>query len=116
MKICYSVLSPTGSKLIGGTFDGDLKPDTIQKLVTFLGLKAKIQPSTAITFIDKKERNVSLYVHVDPSSTDEGKHAWDSYHANKCQDALTQLENERIMNTLNPDELNKVLKALKSIN
>ncbi|QGH45024.1 hypothetical protein [Bacteriophage Phobos] len=61
-------------KLTGGSFGGAVDQATIERLVR-AHFTVRVKPSGRAVFVDREGRDVSLYLTVDPDSTEAGKAA-----------------------------------------
>lgn len=61
-----------GSKVEGGCFGGAFDLATVNRLVK-AHFTVTVKPSGHAVFVDRKGREVSLYVRVDPETTDAGR-------------------------------------------
>lgn len=61
-------------KVTGGSFGGAIDQETVERLVN-VHFSVRIKPSGRAVFVDKQDREVSLYITVDPLSTEKGKQA-----------------------------------------
>jgi hypothetical protein len=66
------LISNNATKVCGGSFGGEVSADTVARLVKS-HFDVAVKPSGAVVFVDKSGREVSLYLTVDPMTTDIGK-------------------------------------------
>lgn len=59
-------------KVTGGSFGGSTDQETIERLVN-AHFSVRIKPSGRAVFVDNQDREVTLYITVDPMSTEKGK-------------------------------------------
>lgn len=78
-------------KVTGGSFGGAVDQETVERLVNH-HFSVRIKPSGRAVFVDKQDREVSLYITVDPLSTEKGKQALKEHktEANKKAYALSK--------------------------
>lgn len=72
-NICYHTRlnSDPAVKVVGGSFGGSIDQDTVRRLVKH-HFTVTVRPSGTAVFVDRKGREVSLYLTVDPATTDQG--------------------------------------------
>lgn len=97
-----------GTKLVGGCFGGAFDMETVNRLIKSQ-FTVIIKPSGTPVFVDKEGRQVTLYVTVDPFSTDAGKLAKAEYARERARLQETEEEKERqindLMGSLSNDEI-----------
>lgn len=99
-------------KLTGGSFGGTFTPETVEKLVNNF-FDVQVKPSGTPVFVDKEGRQVSLYVTVDPASTEKGKAALEKHRKemlvqsqkeqaeeSEIEELLAEMSNEEILRRL----------------
>lgn len=95
-------------KAAGGTFGGDFGPETAERLVKH-HFTVKVRPSGSLTFVDRQGREVSLYMTVDPATTEAGKAALAEHR--RAQAAAQAVEEEKaqrvqaLLDTMSHDEI-----------
>lgn len=77
-------------KVVGGSFGGQVDEDTIHRL-TSRHFTVKIKPSGTPVFVDRSDREVNLYIAVDPKNTAIGKIAIEKHRIEERQ-RLDELE------------------------
>lgn len=99
-------------KVVGGSFGGAIDQETIERLVK-AHFTVRIKDSGSAVFVDKSNREVSLYFTIDPLKTEAGKEALKvdiarRNDAQKIEDKkLTDIE--AIMSGMSTDEILKRL-------
>jgi hypothetical protein len=76
--------SDNSVKLVGGSFGGQVDEDTINRLVSH-HFTVKIKPSGTPVFVDTCDREVNLYISVDPKNTAIGKIAIEKFRIEECK-------------------------------
>lgn len=93
-------------KVVGGTFTGTFSAETIEHLVNNY-FDVYIYPSSGNpVFIDKQGRKVSLYISVDPLSTEKGKAALAEHNKMKLAAAKQEQEED--------DEIERLLAGMSN--
>jgi hypothetical protein len=94
-------------KVCGGSFGGQLDMETVNRLTQLFSVE--VLPSGTPVFVDRLGRRVSLYVTIDPGSTEKGKTALAVERLRR--EALQAIENakaqqiEDLMSCLSTDEI-----------
>lgn len=95
-------------KIVGGSFGGSFDIETINRLVKSQ-FSVRVKPSGRLVFVDKGDREVSLYFTVDPQVTDAGKLALSEYRkqcANREQEETAKMERvQALIDSMSADEL-----------
>lgn len=60
-------------KVVGGSFGGQIDAETVNRLTRLFSVR--ILPSGQAVFVDQADREVRLYITVDPADTEKGKAA-----------------------------------------
>lgn len=95
-------------KTAGGCFGGDFGMETANRLVKH-HFTVTVTPSGRPVFVDRQGREVTLYMTVDPETTEAGKAAMADYR--RAQEAAQAVEAqkarrvEELMDTLTNDEI-----------
>lgn len=105
-------------KVVGGSFMGAIDADTVERLTRNF-FTVTVKSSGRAVFVDNQNREVSLYLSVDPESTNIGALAVKKYHTEKEradskaaeQQARKEREIEKLMNGLTHAEIVKRLKG-----
>lgn len=105
-------------KLVGGSFGGSIDIETANRLVNS-HFTVVIKPSGHPVFVDKEGREVSLYIHVDAASTEQGVKALAAWRAartkqdreDQARRELERAEIEELMANLPPEEIVRRLRA-----
>ena len=105
-------------KVVGGSFGGQIDMETINRLVS-CSFSVVVKPSGRPVFVDKSGREVSLYISVDPDSTEVGKTAMKAYYAERdlreakaqAQAEQEQSELEEALSGLSHEEILRRLKG-----
>ena len=69
-------------KVSGGSFGGAIDSETVERLVS-ARFTVTVKPSGRAVFVDREGREVSLYLSVDPGSTNAGALALQNYRIEK---------------------------------
>ena len=113
----HTRLINTGEKVCGGSFGGKVDQETIDRLVNSF-FSVKINVSGRPVFIDRCGREVHLYLHVDPETTEKGEAAVAARLRDKevreRREASIRDEIASLMTELSPDEILKRLRRLES--
>lgn len=80
-------------KVVGGSFTGTFSPETVEKLVNNL-FDVQVRSSGTPVFVDKEGRQVSLYITVDPASTEKGKAALEDHRKTRLAQAQKEQDEE----------------------
>lgn len=103
-------------KIVGGSFGGSIDMETVNRLVKS-HFTVKVKPSGRAVFVDNKDREVSLYVSIDPSETDAGKLALTEYRKASAKFEQEEAEKrERIQEILDSMSADKALRLLSDTN
>ncbi|USN14530.1 winged helix-turn-helix DNA-binding protein [Brevundimonas phage vB_BpoS-Domovoi] len=95
-------------KAAGGSFGGDFGQETAERLVK-AQFTVKVRPSGSLTFVDRQGREVSLYMTIDPETTEAGKAALAEHR--RAQAAAQAVEDDKarqvqdLMDTMTNDEI-----------
>ncbi|UTC28513.1 hypothetical protein GURKE_05110 [Brevundimonas phage vB_BpoS-Gurke] len=95
-------------KAAGGCFGGDFGMETANRLVKH-HFTVTMTPSGRPVFVDRQGREVTLYMTVDPETTEAGKAAMADYR--RAQAAAQKVEDEKarrveeLMDTMSNDEI-----------
>ncbi|USN14397.1 hypothetical protein KABACHOK_05840 [Brevundimonas phage vB_BpoS-Kabachok] len=95
-------------KAAGGSFGGDFGQETAERLVKH-HFTVKVRPSGSLTFVDRQGREVSLYMTIDPETTEAGKAALAEHR--RAQAAAQAVEDDKarqvqdLMDTMTNDEI-----------
>lgn len=95
-------------KVSGGSFGGDFGLDTANRLVN-AQFTVKVMPSGRAVFVDRAGREVTLYMTVDPQTTEAGKAAL--AEDRRRRDALQVIEDDKarrvqdLMDSMSNDEI-----------
>lgn len=101
-------------KVTGGVFGGDISMDTVERLVK-AHFSVKILESGQARFVDKKDREVYLYISVDPLSTAAGKEALTEYRKERQRKQEDEVrKREEIESILDGMTLDEILAKLRS--
>ncbi len=93
-------------KVVGGTFSGTFSAETVDHLVNN-HFEVYIYPSSGNpVFVDKEGRKVSLYISVDPLSTEKGKAALAEHNKMKLAEAKQEREED--------DEIERLLAGMSN--
>jgi hypothetical protein len=109
-SICYHTRLDGNNtiKLTGGSFSGSIDSETVNRIVKAF-FTVKVKPSGRLVFVDKQEREVSLYLSISPDDTDAGKAAQAEYLKERGQLQKAEEEKERqindLMGSLSSDEI-----------
>lgn len=110
--------SDNSRKIVGGSFRGSIDIETANRLVESQFTVA-VKPSGHPVFVDKEGREVSLYLHVDAASTEQGIKAlaaWRSARSKQDREdqarrAIESTELEELMAGLSHEEIVRRLRA-----
>jgi hypothetical protein len=107
-NICYHTRAYGNNsvKLFGGTFDGGIDQETVERLTRLFSVTVK--NSGTVVFVDRKGREVYLYLSVDASETAIGKAALAAWRAER---ARLQAEQEE-MDRANSEEIDELMSGL----
>ena len=92
-------------KVVGGSFTGTLSQETVEKLVNNF-FDVQVKASGTPVFVDKEGRKVSLYISVDPLSTEKGKAALAEHNKMKLAEAKQEREED--------DEIERLLAGMSN--
>jgi hypothetical protein len=100
--------SDNTQKICGGSFGGNVSPETVARLVKS-HFDVTVKNSGTVVFVDKSGREVTLYITVDPANTDIGiaaKKEWlkKAHATNEADEAKRSLINS-LMNELLDDDI-----------
>lgn len=77
-SISYHTRANMGdNKIMGGSFGGSFDLDTVNRMIKYHKYTVIVKPSGSPVFVDRDGREVNIYFHVDPRSTEAGKAALD---------------------------------------
>lgn len=84
-NICYHTRlhSNQNVKTTGGTFGGSIDQETVERLTRLFSVRVK--PSGHVVFVDRDDREVSLYISVDAADTEKGKAALKEWRAERAR-------------------------------
>lgn len=103
-------------KVVGGSFGGSFDMDTVNRLVKS-HFTVKVKSSGRAVFVDRKGREVSLYVSVDPLTTDVGYDALLEYR--RVQAVIERAEaekRERLLYLIDSMDTDEAIKRLSECN
>lgn len=93
---------------MGGSFGGSIDKETVERLVK-AHFTVKIKPSGHAVFVDREDREVHLYLSVDPLKTSAGQAALKEHR--KLSAKIQELEDEKLreiedlMSNMSADEI-----------
>lgn len=102
-------------KVCGGSFGGSLDAETANRLVN-AHFTVDITPSGRPVFVDRDGKKVSLYISVDPESTEAGQLALKTYRAAKHAQAEADEEKaQQLRDVLGSMTVEDALAALAKV-
>lgn len=99
-------------KVCGGSFGGSFDLETANRLIK-QHFTVKAKPSGTLVFVDRANREVSLYFTVDPEITDAGKIARAEH--NRTKEAIQKVEDQKLAELADRLESMTVDEALRKL-
>lgn len=103
------------TKVTGGSFGGSVDMDTVNRLVK-AHFTVQYTNSGRAVFVDREGLVVSLYITIDPETTEVGKLAWEAQRANRLekqrQEEAKEQELKNILDSMTTDQILSILKGM----
>ncbi len=115
-NICYHTRlhDAQHTKVTGGSFGGSIDMETVNRLVK-AHFTVQYTNSGRAVFVDKNGRPVSLYITVNPESTEVGKQAWEGQRAQRLekqrQEEAKEKELKDILDFMTTEQALAILKG-----
>lgn len=105
------------TKIVGGSISGSFDMETVNRLVKHR-FTVRVRNSGSLVFVDKEGREVSLYITVDPSSTEAGKIAASAARAERerrtAEEETKRHRIEQLLEGMSYDEALRRLTAMEN--